>query len=123
MYGFACRYQEQEVHVGEAYSPPATRRSSRLKKHKSGVSSPEEPKSNLKQPTSENIEAIEPMGLNSKESNFNRFETQPIISWIGNQLKVQKISQSTLNGVIETHDNYPDGLLSLIHISEPTRPY
>ncbi len=34
-------------------------------------------------------------------------------SWIGNQLKDQIIPQATLNGVIETHENYPDGLLAI----------
>jgi hypothetical protein len=101
---------EREVHnVGEAHSPPATRRSSRLKRHKSGVQPPVEPKSILEQPISGNVEPVEPTGSSSKSSNFNQFAVQSITSWIGNQLKDHTIPQSTLNGVIETHENYPDG--------------
>ncbi len=104
---------EREVHVGEAHSPPTTRRSNRLKRHKSGVQPPVEPKSISEQPISGNDEPVEPIGSSSKSANFNPFEVQPITSWIGNQLKDQTIPESTLNGVIETHENYLDGLLAI----------
>jgi hypothetical protein len=103
----------REVYVGEAHSPPITRRSSRLKKHKSGAQRPLKPKSTLEQPISGNDEPLEPIEASSKSSNFNQVEVQPITSWIGNQLKDQTIPQSALNGVIETHENYPDGLLAI----------
>jgi hypothetical protein len=68
----------------------------------------------LEQPISGNDEPVEPIGSSSGSSNFNQFEVQPITSWIGNQLKDQTIPQSTLNGVIETHENYPDGPLAIL---------
>jgi hypothetical protein len=106
----------QEVYVGEAHSPPITRRGSRLKRHnKSGSQPPLEPRSTLEQPISWNDEpSLESIEVSSKSSNFNQFEVQPITSWIGNhQLKDQTIPQSTLNGVTETHENYPDRLLAI----------
>jgi hypothetical protein len=104
---------EREVHEGEVHSPPATRRSNRLKRHKSGVQPPFQPKLISEQPISGNDEPVEPIESSSKSSNFNQFEVQPITSWIGNQLKNQAIPQSKLIGVIKTHENYPDGLLAI----------
>ncbi len=114
---------EREVHVGEVHSPPATRRSTRLKRHKSGVRLTVEPKSTLEQPISGNDESVEPIGSNSRSSSFNQFEVQPITSWIGNQLKDQTIPQSTLNRVLKPHENYPDdGLLAIPSTNEgPSR--
>jgi hypothetical protein len=96
---------ERDVHVGEVHSPPATRRCTRLKRHKSGAQPPVEPKSILEQPISGNDEPVEPIGSSSGSSNFNPFEVQPITSWTGNQ--------STLNGVIKPHEHYPDGLFDI----------
>jgi hypothetical protein len=56
---------------------------------------------------------VEPIKIDPKSSNFNKFEVDPIKSWIGKQLKDQTISQSILGNVIKTHDNYPDGLLAI----------
>jgi hypothetical protein len=68
-------------------------------------------RSNQKQPIPASDESLEPIETGPKISTFNQFEVQPISSWIGNQLKDQAIPQVTLNSVIETHENYPDGLL------------
>ncbi len=58
-------------------------------------------------------DAAQPIKIDPKYSNFNKFEVDPIKTWIGKQLKNQIISQSILNNVIKTHDNYPDGLLAI----------
>ncbi len=71
---------EREVHVGEVHSPPATRRSSRLKRHKSGAQPPSQPKLISEQPISDNDEPVEPIESGSNSSNFNQFEVQPITS-------------------------------------------
>jgi hypothetical protein len=116
--------EEREVHVGEVYSPPITRSSRRrLKRSKVGTQSPLQPphadkvsEKVAKQPTipANNDESLEPIQTVPKIiSTFNQFEIQPISSWIGNQLKDQAILQVTLNSVIETHENYPDGLLTI----------
>ena len=112
--------EEREVHVEEAYSPPTTRSSRRLKKAKIETQSPlklphanKSKKRVTKQPIPADDESLEPIEAGPKNSTFNQFEVQPISSWIGNQLKNQAIPQVTLNSVIETHENYPDGLLAI----------
>ena len=60
-----------------------------------------------------NNDSVQPIKIDPKISNFNKFEVDPIESWIGKQLKNQTISQSILSNVIKTHDNYPDGLLAI----------
>ncbi len=62
---------------------------------------------------SEINDSFEPIKIDPKASNFNKFEIDPIKLWIGKQLQNQVISQSILNNVIKTHDNYPDGLLAI----------
>jgi hypothetical protein len=112
--------EEREVHVGEAYSPPSTRSSRRLKRSKIGTQSPLKPSRDnkvsekvAKQSIPADDESLEPIETVPKKSTFNQFEVQPISSWIGNQLKDQAIPQVTLNSVIMTHENYPDGLLAI----------
>ncbi len=105
--------------MGEVYSPPTTRSSRRLKRSKIGTQSLKPLHANkvsekvAKQPIPANDESLEPIETVPKMSTFNQFEVQPISSWIGNQLKDQAIPQVTLNSVIETHENYPDGLLAI----------
>jgi hypothetical protein len=60
-----------------------------------------------------NNDSVQPIEIDPKISNFNKFEVEPIKVWIGKQLKDQTISQSILSNVIKTHDNYPDGLLAI----------
>ncbi len=106
--------------MGEVYSSPTTRSSRRLKRSKIGTQSPLKPNHTNKvseqiavQPIPANDELLEPIEIGPKLSTFNQFEVQPISSWIGNQLKDKVIPQVTLNSVIETHENYPDGLLAI----------
>ncbi len=113
--------QKCEVHLGEVISPRTTRRSSRLKK----VSTTAPPKhiASENQTTDANVgselddpmepSGLEPIEINSSKSTFNQFKIEPIKSWIGKQLKNQDISPAILNNIIETHDNYPDGLLAI----------
>jgi hypothetical protein len=64
-------------------------------------------------PDTSRNDTVQPIKIDPKSSNFNKFEVDPIKSWIGKQLKDQIISQSILSNVIKTHDNYPDGLLAI----------
>jgi hypothetical protein len=113
--------QSCEVHLGEVISPRTTRRSSRLKKV-SNMASPKHIASE-NQATDANVGSelddpmepseLEPIEINSSKSTFNQFKIEPIKSWIGKQLENQDISPAILNNIIETHDNYPDGLLAI----------
>ncbi len=62
---------------------------------------------------SDRKDTVQPIKIDPKSSNFNKFEVDPIKSWIGKQFKDQVISQYVLSNVIKTHDNYPDGLLAI----------
>jgi hypothetical protein len=113
--------QERKVHLGEVISPRTTRRSSRLNKVSTTTSSKHIASEN--QTTDANVGSelddpvepneLEPIDINSNKSTFNQFKVEPIESWIGKQLENQDISPPILNNIIETHDNYPDGLLAI----------
>jgi hypothetical protein len=73
--------EEREVHVGEAYSPPTTRSSRRLKRSKIGAQSPLKPphankvsEKVAKQPIPANDESLEPIETVPKISTFNQFD-------------------------------------------------
>jgi hypothetical protein len=79
--------EEREVHVGEAYSPPTTRSSRRLKRSKIGTQSPLKlhhanrvREKVAKQPIPANDESLEPIETGPKMSTFNQFEIHPISS-------------------------------------------
>ena len=117
--------EERETHVGEAYSPPAARRSSRNKRAKlspksSAATTPgdgtmEDKEMPLEETDSqeENVKDPDPFTLEPKTSTYNKIEIEPIKNWIGNQLTNQNISRSVKQTIIKTHDNYPDGLLAI----------
>jgi hypothetical protein len=113
--------EEREVHVAEVQAPPMTRSSSRLKRAKLGqnVSKDSEPSTNTNAKgssipvESEKNGSSQPEVIIPESSTFNQFEIEPISSWIEKQLENQKIPPTILSTVIETHDNYPDGLLAI----------
>jgi hypothetical protein len=112
--------QLEELEESTSQHPPRVLRSSRLKKPRVSTASPMKLKSVPIEETTPEVDTgpdrndtVPPIKIDPKSSNFNKFEIDPIKSWIGKQLKDQTISQSILSNVIKTHDNYPDGLLAI----------
>jgi hypothetical protein len=112
-------HQHREVQLEETIPQPRVLRSSRLKKPRVSTETSVKPNGPIKKTIAEastdpdKHDAVQPIKIDPKSSNFNKFEVDPIKSWIGKQLKDQTISQSILGNVIKTHDNYPDGLLAI----------
>ncbi len=113
-------HQHREVQLEETIPQPRVLRSSRLKKPRVSTETSVKPKIGpIEKPIVEvstdpdKNDAVQPIKIDHKSSNFNKFEVDPIKSWIGKQLKDHTISQSILSNVIKTHDNYPDGLLAI----------
>ena len=112
--------QLEELEETTSQLPPRVLRSSRLKRPRVSTENSEKSRNG---PFKEAMpkggtdldrnDAVHPIKIDPKSSNFNKFEVDPIKSWIGKQLKDQIISQSILSNIIKTHDNYPDGLLAI----------
>jgi hypothetical protein len=113
-------HQHREVQLEETIPQPRVLRSSRLKRPRVSTETSVKPKIGPIKKTIVEVStdpdengAVQPIKIDHKSSNFNKFGVDPIKSWIGKQLKDQTISQSILSNVIKTHDNYPDGLLAI----------
>ncbi len=109
--------------MGEACSPLAVRRSSRNKQAKlfaksSAITIPDEETRKavdepLEEMDSQEDNSCDPLTIEPKSCSYNKIEIEPINNWIGNQLSYQNISQSVVQTIIKTHDNYRDGLLAI----------
>ncbi len=112
---------EPDWHEHNSEADEAAQECNRLKKASNAA--PPEHIASEKQTTEANVETelddpvkpseLEPLQINSSKSIFNHFKIEPIKSWIGKQLENQDISPTVLNIIIETHDNYPNGLLAI----------
>ena len=103
-------HQHREVQLEETIPQPRVLRSSRLKRPRVSTETTVKPISGpIKKPIVEvstdpdKNDAVQPIKIDHKSSNFNKFEVDPIKSWIGKQLKDQTISQSILSNVSSRH--------------------
>jgi hypothetical protein len=103
-------HQHREVQLEETIPQSRVLRSSRLKTPRVSTETAVKPIIGpIKKPIVEvstdpdKNDAVQPIKIDRKSSNFNKFEVDPIKSWIGKQLKDQTISQSILSNVSSRH--------------------